>query len=247
MATLAPEQRLPRPRNRSFQHFFVSMAAFAAVILMLAFVPEAVRFAAGTFPIPVILHVHAAFMVLWVVAFALQAYLGATGQTAKHSRLGPFAVASGWMAWASMVVVEFRTFTAHPLPQNPAEYDWNLPGPFVYLTFGVFLAWAVRERHRPQWHKRLMTFALFLSLEAAIQRFVWIPMDYGFGPFAAVLDMSLLAPLIAYDLRTLKGRLHPATLYGSLLLFSSEAVLFGLWGTPAWRHLAYGMAHLVRG
>ena len=72
-------------------------------------------------------------------------------------------------------------------------------------------------------------------------------MDYGFGPFAAVLDMSLLAPLIAYDLRTLKGRLHPATLYGSLLLFSSEAVLFGLWGTPAWRHLAYGMAHLVRG
>ena len=92
-----------------------------------------------------------------------------------------------------------------------------------------------------------MTFALFLSLEAAIQRFVWIPMDYGFGPFAAVLNMSLLAPLIAYDLRTLKGRLHPATLYGGLLLFSSEAVLFGLWGTAAWRQFAYGMAHLVRG
>ena len=110
------------------------------------------------------------------------------------------------------------------------------------LTFGLFLAWAVHESRRPQWHKRLMTFAMFLSLDAAIQRYVWIPMDYCFGPFALVLDSVLLVPLIVYDLRTLHGRLHPATVRGTALLLGSEAILFALWGTafgtgscPQWR------------
>jgi hypothetical protein len=146
-----------------------------------------------------------------------------------------------------MIFVEFRVFVAHPLPSNPAEYDWDLPGPFVYLTFPVFLAWAVRERRRSQWHKRLMTFALFLSLGAAFQRFLWIPIAYGFGPFAAALDASLIVPMVAYDLTTLKGRLHPATVRGTLLLLTSEAVLFALWGTSVWRNFISSIAHWVHG
>jgi len=236
----------PPVRSRPLRYFFPGMAAFAVAIAIVGFEPEVGRFAAGTFPIAPVLHVHAAIMVSWLGAFGLQAWLGATGRTKLHRRVGPYAVTVGWLACASMVFVECRTNIAHPQLRTPYDLDWKLPGPFLFLTFGAFLAWAVRERRRPQWHKRLMTFALFISLDAAIQRFLFIPMDYGFGPFAATLDLLLLIPLAAYDLRALNGRLHPATVRGALLLFTSEAALFALWGTSPWHRFALGVGDWIR-
>ena len=244
---LLPARGPPHDRLRPLRYFFPGMVAFAVVLILLGFGPEVQKFATGTFPIPWVLHVHAAIMMTWVASFAVQAWLGATGRTTLHRRTGNYAIALGWLACASMVFVEFRMFVAHPQLRTPDDLDWQLPGPFIYLTFGAFLAWGYLERHRPQWHKRLMTFALFLSLEAAIQRFVWIPMDYGFGPFMLALNLCLLTPLFAYDLRTLGGRLHPATLRGMTLLLSAEVLLLLAWGSAAWRHLALAMADRLHG
>jgi hypothetical protein len=222
------------------------MAAFAIAIAIVGFTPEVMRFAAGTFPIAAILHVHAAIMASWLAVFALQAWLGATGRTKLHRRTGRYAVAVGMLAFASMVFVELRTNIAHPQWITPNDLDWKLPGYFIFTAFGIFLTWAVKERARPQWHKRLMTFALFVSLDAAIQRFLFIPMDFGFWPFAATLDLFLLAPLIAYDLRALGGRLHSATVRGTTVLLIAEVVMFALWGTAAWHEFALGVGNWLR-
>ena len=245
LTSFDPVEASPHRRHWLLRYFFIEMAIFAGVIIALGFVPEFYRFAVGTFPIPWVLHVHAAIMFAWFGGFALQAYLGATGRTALHRRIGPYVVFIGFLACVSMIFVELRTFVAHPTVRSPTDLDWKLPGPFVFMTFGIFLAWAVREHRRPQWHKRLMTFALFLSLEAAIQRFLWIPMDFGFGPFAFVLDLSLLMPLFVYDFRTCKGRLHPATVRGTALLLGSEAVLFMLWGSSLWHTFELGFGDWV--
>jgi hypothetical protein len=145
-----------------------------------------------------------------------------------------------------MVFVEYRTNIAHPTLRTNYDLDWKLPGPFIFITFAIFLTWAVRERKRPQWHKRLMTFALFVSLDAAIQRFLFIPMDYGFWPFALALDIFLLVPLAAYDWRTLNGRLHPATVRATIVLLSTETILFALWGTAAWHSVALTVGDWIR-
>ena len=246
-AELALEPLAPRSRRRPLRFFFVGMATLAVILVLLAFVPEYRKFAGGTFPIAGVLHIHALIMGTWVAAFVVQAYLGATGRTAFHRRVGAYVVAIGCLAWASMIFVEFRALVVHSLPKNPGDYDWNLPGPLVYLTFPVYLAWAVHERRRPAWHKRLMIFALFLPLLAAIQRYLWISADYGYGPFAAALDVSLLLPLVSYDLITLKGRLHPATIRATVLLIGAESLLFLLWGTALWRGFALDVAQTLHG
>ena len=247
MATAEVALQAPRGPRRALRYFSVGMAAFATAIVLAAFIPEFVQFAAGTFPIAAVLHVHAAIMMAWVGAFALQAWLGASGRTALHRRLGPYAVGVALLAWASMIFVEVRTLVEHPLPQSPRELDWLLPGPLIYLSFPIFLAWAVRERRRPQWHKRLMIFAVFLPLLAPIERFLWIPADRGFLPFIAALDLCLFAPIVSFDLYTLKGRLHPATVRATLVVLAGEALLFALGGTALWHRFALAAVHLVHG
>jgi hypothetical protein len=223
------------------------MALFAVGLVLLGFVPEYREFSAGTFAIPWVLHVHGAIMGAWVASFFTQAYLGAKRDIIWHRTFGRFAVALAWLAWLSMLFVEWRALRVKALPDVPQGYDWLLPGPYVYLTFPIFLAWAYRERRRPSWHKRLMTFALFLSLQAAVQRYLWIPVTFGYWPFVAALDLCLLIPLIGYDMRTLRWRLHPATVRGITLLVFSQAMLLLLWGTPTWRGFAYLVAHAVHG
>jgi hypothetical protein len=247
MATAECVMGAPAPLRRRgpLRYFFVGMAVLAVVILGFAFVPEYRLFVGDAFPIAAVLHVHAAIMAVWVAAFGLQAYLGATGRANSHRRIGPYAIAVGWVAWVSMIFVEVRVLVAHPIPQDVGDYDWMLPGPYVYLTFGILLAWAVHERLRPAWHKRLMTFALFLALQAAIQRFLWIPTTNGYWPFALALDIALLVPMIGYDLTTLKGRLHSATIRGALLLLSAQTLLLTLWGTALWRNFASAVTHAV--
>ena len=225
------------------------MVALALAMLSLAFVPEFISYAHGAFPIAPIVHVHAAIMASWVLAFAVQVYLGAKGKIVQHQRAGRIAFGIGWLAWASMVFVEWRAMLLHPLPNTLPPYDELLAGPSIYLTFPVFLAWAYGERRRPMWHKRLMLFAFFLSLGAAIQRYVWLPMTdspAGYWAIDAFLDACLLVPLLTFDLVMLRGRLHPATLRGTAVLFVAQAITLSLWGSSMWREFAYNFSHAFR-
>lgn len=248
-AELAVGSPKERRRHRPLRCFFMFMLGLAVAILALAFVPEFYAFAQGTFPIAPILHVHAALMAAWVVAFAVQAYLGMTGRIVQHQRTGRIAMGFAWAAWASMVFVEWRALVVHPLPDKLTTYDELLPGPYIYLTFPLLLAWAYRERRRPMWHKRLMLFALFVSLGAAVQRYLWLPIYHsraGYWPIVAFIDLSLLVPLFSFDLIMLKGRLHPATVRGTALLFFAQAIMLSLWGTSSWREFAYNASQEIQ-
>lgn len=247
-AELAASPTASRRRKRPLRLFFIFMVAVAAAILAGAFVPEFIAYARGTFPIAPILHVHAALMLAWVAAFAFQVYLGARGKIVQHQRAGRVAFAIAWAAWASMIFVEARAMLVDPLPDKPLEYDELLAGPYLYLSFPVFLAWAYRERRRPMWHKRLMLFALFLSLGAAVQRYLWLPMydtRAGYWPIVAFSDAALLLPLVTFDLVTLKGRLHGATMRGMAVLFCAQAIMLSLWGTAAWREFASNISQAI--
>lgn len=238
MNPVVTTSRPSTPPIRRVRYFWLSMAIGGLALALLAFVPEYLEFARGNFPIAGALHIHGAIMIAWVLAFVGQAYFVASGQLALHRKFGNVAFALATIAWLSMLFVEGRALIVHPPPDDVREYDWLLQGPYVYLTVPVLLLWGFKDRRRPDWHKRSMLMAMFLALQAAVLRFMWLPDGYGYWPFAGFLDACLFIPLFSYDLATTPGRLHRATIRGALLIVGAQAALFILWGTPLWRHFA---------
>lgn len=234
--------------RRFTRYFFVLLGLFGIIIASVVFVPEFFKFAAGTFPIAWILNIHGALMGAWLALFLAQALLASTGHLALHRKLGPFGIALGFPVWASMVLVEMRRKVVYPLdPDFSKEYDFDLPGIYVYTTFLVFFIGAIYQRRRwPAWHKRFMAFATFVALQAAEQRNLWLPrFAPGYWSDVIYLDLFLLVPLIAYDYLSAK-RLHPATIAASCVLLGAQGILLLVWGSPAWRHFAYGLTVALR-
>ena len=234
--------------SRFTRYFFVLLGLFCIFIASIVFVPQFLKFAAGTFPIAWVLNVHGALMGTWLVLFFVQAMLASTGHLALHRKLGAVGIALGFPVWASMVLVEMRRKVVYPLdPDFSKAYDLDLPGIYVYATFLIFFIGAIYQRRRwPAWHKRFMTFATFVAVQAAEQRIPWLPRfapDYWTD--AIYLDICLLVPLIAYDYFSAK-RLHPATIAASCVLLGTQGALLIVWGNSGWRHFAYSFTVALR-
>ena len=233
---------IARPKRRLF---FGGMALVAIAIVMSGFVPEYVGKDRLGFPASWVPRVHATIMSAWMSLFCVQAYLGATRRISLHRKIGNFGIAIGWLAWASLLVAEWHGIYSKPLPEDLRMYDHLLPFIYIFITFPILLAWAYRTRNQPPWHKRIITCALFVSLEAAIERLLWLPSGFGYWPFAAFLDVCLLLPLVSFDMITNKRTVHPATLRGALVILTGQAVIFLLWGTNKWRHFGYALVHTL--
>ena len=161
-----------------------------------------------------------------------------------HRRLG----IAGAVLAALMIVV--GTLTAlhavvrgvAPVGVDPRRF---LIVPLVaLLIFGLLFVAAIRARHRPQIHKRLILLATMALLPPALAR--WVITYLGFGP-PVVLALSTLfvVPLVVWDLRTL-GRLHAATLWGGLLVIGSIPLRLAIGRTGGWLVLADWLVGFVR-
>ena len=68
-------------------------------------------------------------------------------------------------------------------------------------------------------------------------------LEHGPVAFFAVTDLFIVA-LAAWDFIS-RGRLHPATLFGGLVLIASQPLRLALSGTPAWLAIAGWATSLV--
>jgi hypothetical protein len=112
------------------------------------------------------------------------------------------------------------------------------------LAFAVLISLALYFRRRLDIHKRLMLLAAINLLTPAIAR---IPLAFiqTYGPLAffGLTDLCLLA-FVAFD--TIKHRrLHPAFLWGGLLLILFQPFRLFLAGTSLWMSIATTLVKLV--
>ena len=236
-----------RRRNRRGveRYFFVAFSLAFLAVATLGFGPHVLAFVAGTFPIAAVAHFHGALMVSWLLLLVTQSVLATRGRMDLHRRVGGMAKWLGAAIWLSIVGLTIRGFMDHRYPLNENIY-YSLPQFYVIVVFGLLFPAALMLRTNPPWHKRLMVIATMSLLQAAVDRFSWLPeQGPGYWPQVACLDV-LMVMLVAFDLITIK-RVHRATLVGGGVLFACQSAVALVWPTPWWHDTSVWLARALGG
>lgn len=177
--------------------------------------------------------IHGLAFTAWVLLLLVQTTLIARKRVDLHRRIGAFGVA------LAIAIVVLGIGGALIAAQRPTGFV-GIPVPplqflavplFAMALFAIFVTLAFARRRDPQSHKRLMMLASVQLVTAAIARWPVIS-NYGPPAFFGITDLFVVA-LAIWDFRT-RGRLHPATLWGGLLMIASQPAQLVLSGTELW-------------
>lgn len=235
------------PTRRDHAFFFIAgLAAFAIVFIGFAR-SYYLKSLFGTPALPALLHLHGFLMTSWFVLFFVQVRLVGAHRVDLHRRLGVV----GAVLAALMVIIGVT------VARRAASRDLHSPAPgadnplpfmgflfFVLLVFAILVSAALLLRRRRDYHKRLM---LLSCLSMTGPGLVRIPLQHvpviSFlrtgGPLGLFeLDLLLIYACIGYDTWR-NRRLHPAFVYGALLIVMEDLPFVGMFfSSPTWMHIA---------
>jgi len=244
------------------QWFFFGMALVSLAVCFVGFFPTYVApVSAGTFTRPPLVHLHGLSMLAWMLLYAVQTSLAATGRIGSHRRwgmLGPALATAGLLFLLSTMTMQFNA-AAQIGPDAAARARAgaiaNVP---LGVLFAALVAAGVALTHRPDIHKRLMLLATIIALDPAFGRIIRV---YFFGIIqtsqvqtmtsqqgltvlvgAALALEALVFILIAHDWR-IRGRPHPVSLIGAVLIVPSLLVVLPLGQTEAWQGIMLWLQH----
>jgi hypothetical protein len=224
----------PIRTKRRTRRFYVGMAIAITITVFAGFSRSYfLKAYYGTPELSLLLHLHGLVFTAWILFFLVQTTLVAAGRTYIHRRMG---VAGAVLA---VLVIVLGTTTAilrakdgaAPIPGvSPLSF---LAVPlFDMVVFAILVGGALYFRHRLEAHKRLMTLAMISLLSAPIARLPFGVLKAGPPAFFGLTDLFIVA-LLVYDLAT-RRRVHPATIWGGLLIVASQPLRLIISGTPAW-------------
>lgn len=225
--------------DRRFYFFFTALIALVAIV---GFAPSSSGILAGTIPSPpLIVHLHAASMVTWLLLLVAQAGLVSAGRRDLHMRLGLASVA---LVPAIIVIATAATVIRYYDAVENGIGDFMANVLLVQIRFivmfPVFVIWALAARVRdPETHKRAMILAALVPIGAALARMSWIPGNAPMVTYdvASLLELALLAPALIYD-KLRYGRVHRAYWIGLALTLPWLIAAHFVWYSPAWRSFA---------
>lgn len=220
--------------RRGARRFYVGMA-IAILITVFAGFSRTYFLKAhyGTPELSLLLHVHGVVFTTWVLFFLAQTSLVASGRTDLHRRMGVLgAVLAGLVLIVGTTTAILRVKGGSaPVPGVPSLSFLAIPL-FDMLVFGILVGTALYYRHRSETHKRLMTLAMIAMLPAPIARLPFALLKAGPPAFFGLADLFIVAMLI-YDLST-RRKVHPATIWGGLLIVASQPIRLMVSGTSGW-------------
>lgn len=242
-----------RPVLRRERGFFVGMALLACATVFFGFAPSyylrsvthVTHYPTGV-PVspslPLLVHVHAAAFSAWMVLFVAQSTLVAAGRTDIHRRLGVAAAAlvPVMIVLALMTAIRGARDGWNPGGPYPDALAFMIVGVTDVVIFSTFVLAGLRFRRRPEVHKRLMLLGTVGGLMwPAITR-----MPYVAGRPIVMFSLlgSLVLALAARD-RVARGRIHPVSLWGGLLILAAFPVRVAIGLTSGWHDVA---ARLIR-
>jgi len=222
--------------DRRFYFFLTTLIALVAIV---GFSPSSAGILAGTIPSPpLIVHLHAASMVTWLLLLVAQAGLVTAGRPDLHMRLG---LASLALVPAIVVLATAATVIRYYDGVEAGVGDFMANVVLVQIRFIVmfplYVIWALVVRVRdPETHKRAMILAAIVPIGAAFARMAWIPgneVQMSYDP-TSLLELALLAPALIYD-KLRRGRVHRAYWIGLALTLPWLIAAHFVWYSSAWR------------
>jgi hypothetical protein len=250
MTTIVERELQARPANggtetarASNEHRQFLLGAGLAVALV------AIGFGRGFLPgaspqprsrAPLVL-VHAAVFTSWIVLFAVQTSLVASGRGRLHRRLGVAGavLAAVMLVLGIAVAVRAARTGFAPIPGvDPLRFLVIPIGDIV--VFASFVGAGVYWRRSPDVHKRLMWLATVNLLFAAITRLPGVP-RHPVAIAGSFLGVLAFAPI--YE-RIASGRFHRVSAWGSVATFLSIPARDAIAATGVWHTFALW---LVRG
>jgi hypothetical protein len=220
--------------RRRTRRFYVGMAIAIAITVFVGFARSYfLKTWSGAPELRPLVHLHGLVFTTWVLFFVLQTTLVASGRTYLHRKMGiAGAVLAGLvlLVGTTVAITKAKTGTS-PIPGIPPLSFLAIPF-FDMVVFAILVGSALYFRRRLEAHKRLMTLSMIALLAAPIARMSFLPLPPGPPTFFGLSDLFIVA-LLAYDLSTRK-KLHPATIWGGLLVVASQPLRLMIAGTPAW-------------
>ena len=215
---------------------FVFTVLFAAALVLgiAGFAPTYfLKYWFETPPLTLRVHIHALLFTAWLCLLLYQSVLIRTRNYATHARLGKAAL----LIVALMVITGFMVVLQKPRPTEAARAFIFTPLLSLVL-FPLFVAAAIRFRRDAATHKRLMWLATMLFMGAPLTRLL-VMAGVQLTPYLnhLVTYLLLLVPLLVYDLWRYR-RLHPATLWGGLMLLVRHPIHEWIAFSPEWQRLA---------
>lgn len=242
--------KLENARAKSRWFYFILAIAMLATALAGFLQSYFAPLAAGGFKGPPLHHIHGIFFFSWMLLFAVQTWLVASGRTAFHRELGLLGVAIATaMAFSVMVTVVERIhfFDQFGTGDGMRVFTWVQVGGMLF--FASLVALAIAKNRRPEIHKRLMLLATISILDAPIARIIgmnFLPPPPPGPPAHAPVTLAVmgglaacafLAAAIVYDWKT-RGRPHPVYLWGGAAFVVFQLTRVPISESAAWMSVA---------
>jgi uncharacterized membrane protein YozB (DUF420 family) len=231
------------PYHEWDRNAFLILLGFVWLGVAMGFGPAILQHVRSGESYPLIIHLHAAAFVGWVVLLTAQILLIRGHRPDLHRRLG----LAGMVLAPTIVIV--GTATGIIVEQMNFGTRLSRP-PFMAIEFTDMLAFAglagaaLVWRGNTQAHKRLILLATFYIVDAGYSRWLGagIHAIMGSGYWSRFTGLFLgpdllLLGLGGYDLVT-RGRLHPAYVAGGLWMLACQFGSLGLYRLPQWKPVA---------
>jgi hypothetical protein len=232
------------PQHRWDRNFILLYVLLIWLGIVMGFGPQIVKHVeTNAPPYPLIVHVHAAAFVGWLVLLTVQVWLVRTHNVRTHRKLGRAgAVLAGSMVIlgpAAAIIVQRAHFGSSA--SDPAFLSIQLTD---ILAFAGLVSAAILWRNQSAAHKRLMLLATLYIADAGFSRWLAGPLEAQLGDaFSGLLAQFYLANdvlivgLGVYDFVT-RRRLHQVYVAGVAWVVTMQLTAVTLYLNPHWKLIA---------
>ena len=194
----------------------------------------------SSFSAPWWVHIHGVSFMAWIGLFIAQNLFVVSGATDRHRTLGRIGMGLAvWMIAVGLVLTPVTVangrFPPFFTPTFFLALDWVNIACFAGLVFAAFYF-----RRQTDWHRRLMLCATICVIAPAFGRIlVLADVMSGLTNVGAWLLYVVIAMVADWRIR---GKVHPAYLWGFAAIFAMAPVISGLAALPAFQTLALRIA-----